>query len=460
MAIPSVNLFANQPGGGAVTALNGLNALSNSMNLEKVSRAKAKYAEQVTLADIMSKMAYANLIGLQPAGKILANENAFLSLNDKQKNELIQTFRNASMRNHAGNSLNQIPVSNAVNSSDPFPEWVKNTFKGFLGGGNKQESNPINAINIPQDSPTAANNALQTSPISQVEPTNTQPQDNLPDESEENKYYQEWFKTPEGMAEIAKEEKGNFPSGEEIIKWGRSRPRNGNNLEIEVKKGQGKPPTFAETVGQQKGIIKQSEKLGDIRAESQKELDQDYQQALQLKQPFQKLNKIIMTPSFQKARQLPGFQKLQLNIKSKIGTEEEQKIIGEFQAAARNVVAATVKGFGGRILASEIPLSESMKLGDDDTIGVMIGKAPVIEEFNEMILRRSRLASKLIEKYHISKGDALEQADEMIDGEAVRQQVANELKPKPTEEDFIHMMQKYGISKEEVKKRLKARGVL
>lgn len=230
-------------------------------------------------------------------------------------------------------------------------------------------------------------------------------------------------------------------------------------IDLTLKEGQkGKhEPTYAEKTGQHLGVIEEGKESGKNRATSRKELDQEYQQALQLKAPFQKLNSIISNPVFQKLRQLPGFQKLQMDTKAQIGNKEEQKLIGEFQAAARNVVAATVKGFGGRILASEIPLSESMKISEKDPIGVMLGKAPVIEEFNEFTLQRARLASKLMKEYHLDKGEALEKADKLVDGKAIRRQIDNELNP-ISEEDIDYTAKQNGINREDVIKRLKSEG--
>ena len=147
-----------------------------------------------------------------------------------------------------------------------------------------------------------------------------------------------------------------------------------------------------------------------------------------------------------------------MNTKANIGTKEEQKLIGQFQAAAQNVVASTVKGFGGRILASEIPLAESMKLNANDPIGVMLGKAPVIESFNEMTLQRSKIASQLMKKFHLDKGEALAQADQMVDGDAIRKKVENELESPITDDDINTTAREMGMTREQVIQRLKEEG--
>jgi hypothetical protein len=64
-----------------------------------------------------------------------------------------------------------------------------------------------------------------------------------------------------------------------------------------------------------------------------------------------------------------------------------------------------------------------------------------------------------MDKYHINKLQASEMADKQFDGERIRQDIHNSLNPKPNDTDIKHMAEKYKITEDEVKKRLKAKGV-
>jgi len=439
MALPLPRVVADVgPGGGLVTAMGGMNSLANDMLLRQMNQIKKQYLPTTMQAEASSKLAYANLMGPQFLAKLLGNDAAVANMGDPAARAALEKAVGAGMGQGSGaNIFNQMqqgghPTGIGQPGTNSLSGWFADKLKSAFGNSPKQTSNPFaqsNSLPGQYDDTAEASSAPQ--PLNNT--PSRRPKDGVSVEGEQ------WYNR-----------KGEPVYDEEV-----STPDESMNLELTKRQ---KPKSYAENTGQYKGIVEEGKELGKIRATSKKELDQDYQQALQLKQPFQKLNSIITNPVFQKLRQLPGFQNLQMNLKANIGNEEEQKLIGEFQAAAQNVVASTVKGFGGRILASEIPLAESMKLNKNDTIGVMLGKAPVIEAFNEMTLQRSKLASKLIKEYHMDKGEALENADAMLDGDDIRKQVEKQLSPGPTEEDYRHMMQKYGISKEEVKNRLKSRG--
>jgi len=72
-----------------------------------------------------------------------------------------------------------------------------------------------------------------------------------------------------------------------------------------------------------------------------------------------------------------------------------------------------------------------MKINKHEDTDVMLGKLPVLEEFNELTLQRAKVASELIEKYHINKGKALVQANELINGDAIREKIQKEFEALP-----------------------------
>ncbi len=444
MAIPSVNLLSNQPGGGLVAALGGINALSNNRLLRDINRVKAQYAPMTTQAEALSKLAYANMMGPQFLAKAINNPGFLASLSEDQKNAASNAIYRAGSGQGTGlNSINNLPMQPPAPAHLNPLTWIADKLKN--GFENRPSINSL--ASSPEVQNTMPSPQMNREPMNEPQaPESRQTMPREDGETDESLAYEDWLNSPEGQKEVAKGDSANIPDKNKILKRWYSKKANEEH-----------EPTWAERTGQHLGVVEEGKEAGKIRATARKELDQEYQQALQLKAPFEKLNSIITNPTFQKLRQIPGFQQLQMTGKANFGTQEEQKIIGQFQAAAKNVVAATVKGFGGRILASEIPLSESMKLSDKDTIGVMLGKLPTVKEFNELTLQRARLASKLMKEYHLDKGDALEQADKLVDGKAIREQVKNELNP-ISDEDIDFTAKQMGLTREQVIKRLRAEG--
>lgn len=516
MAIPSVNMLSNQPGGGMNVAMKANNALANENILRQINEIKKQYAPETTQADINSKNAYAALVGLQPLSNIYRNKMAYDNVPDATKAEMNNRFLKAGGvgevpfpdQRNSNNSLNQAPQHYSgvgEPSSNSFSGWAKSAFRNLVGQPSQQSSNPMAQTYSGNQSQQGINPKVGNvmAGIAHVEsggaknPYSLIGRDtgkgdhalgkyqvlasNVPEWTQEalgqKMTPQEFLSSPDAQEKVAQYmvnkhlQAGRSPqdigsiwfTGKSLAEAGNVKDAYGTTPTQYVNKmnegmNQNAGKTWAETTGAQQGIIKEGEKLGEIRATSKKELDQDYQQALQLKAPLDKIASIITKPAFQNLRNLPGFQSLQMDAKANIGSREEQDLIGKFQAAAQNVVAATVKGFGGRILASEIPLSESMKLSKKDTIGVMLGKLPVVQEFNEMTLQRSRIASQLMKKYHLDKGDALEEADKMVDGDTIRKKAERQLESPITDDDIETTAKEMGMTKEQVIKRLRDEG--
>ncbi len=458
MASPWVKSFGNEPGGGLNFVMKANNALANENVLRQINQIKKQYEPATLQANAASKLAYSNLMYPQFMAKLMQNPGFLGNTSEEQKRNYLKMLEAAGMGQGTGmNAFNQMQGGQGGGalsgigqpSTNSFSERIKNAFHSLVGQKPQQQSGGNNSLNMPSQGYDNSSNpgvsAEGPGPIDSGSPFVGR-QGHKPHPANQ--------KQPKGGVMIEGQQwydkNGNPVYDEEVDISGDP------TMNLKLTKGK-KNKTYAEKTGEYKGIVEEGKELGRIRAASKKELDQDYQQALQLKQPFERLTKIITNPTFQNLRNIPGVQKLQMNGKATFGTPEEKKLIGEFQAAARQVVSATVKGFGGRILASEIPLSESMKLSDNDSIEAMLGKAPVIEEFNEMTLQRSRIASKLMKDYHLDKGDALEQADKMVDGEKIRNKIETELNP-ISEDDIAHTAKENGMTREQVIQRLKAEG--
>jgi hypothetical protein len=451
MAIPSVNLFANQPGGGLTYARGGINALANNRALRKYNEAKGEYAPMSLRAEAASKLAYANLMAPQFLAKAMQDPYFMGNLSEEQKAMVKNLVYNAGTGQGTGNAVAQLP--NAPQQNQSHSGSFINALKNIFGIGNPQQTMPqqgSNAINMPPQQ-------------AQVQPQQQQPQQNtVPIQNNGESFAQVQGSAvddkgrpvdnngrpiPEPTAEEL-QSLDDFSKGNPPIKM---TVNTGNKAPI-------KPGTYAKKGGEFQGKFEEEKEMGKIRAKQRGELDNQVEQAIASEAPVKHLGEIIKNPMFQNMRKFPWFQKQQLGIKATNGSREEQKLIGDFQTTAMKAVAETIKSFGGRILDKEVTLANDMKISPNDTIGVIIGKYPSIVAFNEMTKQRASIASKIMKEEGASKGEALQRADKQVNGEAIRDRVEKDIEGYPSREDIEHTAKVRNISPEEVIKRLKAAG--
>jgi len=463
MQIPLPKVVADVgPGGPGVTTANAINSLADANILRQMNEIKKQYLPLTTQADAASKIAYANMMGPQFVAKVLGNENLLAGMGDANAKAALAKVLGAGMgQGGVGglNTLNQMPqggggLGQSIGNS--LSGWLADRFKNFIGGSqgvSPQLNSTMQGIAHVESGGSQHPYSLIGRDTGKGDHALGKYQilgENVPSWTKEALGYSmtpnEFLASPEAQDKTAAYmqnkllKAGYSPqdvasiwfTGKPLAKAGNVHDSYGTTPSEYIKRfneGINKlaDKTIAESAADFQGIKAQGAESGKIRAKSQDELDNEYQKALNIKTPLDNIGKLIANPKFQNIRNLPGFQKLQLNAKANFGNKEEQKLIGQWQQAARDIVANTVKGFGGSILASEIPLAESMKLADSDTNGVLMGKWPAIKAFNEMTLLRSIIASKLIEQKHLNKGEALEMANQMIDGDAIRKQAEKQL---------------------------------
>jgi len=424
MALPLPRVVADvQAGGPLVTSMMGTNELTKS-NLENaIKRVEAQYKPITTQAEAASKLAYANLMGPQFVAKMLGNQDIAANLSQPQLENAISTSYRAGTGQGSGNAMmgNMMQPNNMPDPlQNPIMALIAKGIQSLRGGTQQQGMQPQNAMQQgaqPQGMMQQGGNNLLSSPVlssqdrqavSQLQP---------------------------GQSYVVQ---GNQPQAP-------SAPAG----------------TYFERAARASDIKEEGKELGKKRAEAIDDMDQQYQQAVQAEVPVKRLMDISQSPVFMNMRnKIPFFQDKQLTALSKIGTPEEQKLIGDFVTSTTNAVANTVNSFGGRALVKEFDIGERMKISPNDTWNVMVGKLGSIGTYNEMTKQRARLASQLMEKEHINRGDALERADKMVDGAAIRKSIEQKLDPKPSAEDILYMANKYNTTPDEIKRRLKARGKL
>jgi hypothetical protein len=398
----------NAPAGSFQEGAKNANALSAQMLENKMQQIKNQYAPITLPAEAASKLAYANLMGPQFLAKLMGNESAVANLSQPQRDQALDIAYKAGTGQGMTNPLAGI-LQNAPQQQNPLMKLLNGIGSMFGGGQQPQQQ---------QNMPQQMNQQIVQSP-------NLSNQDRA------------------GIQNLQ-------PGGSYVVQ--------GNNAPQNNIPSQG---DYFEKAGKEKGKIKQGEESGTLRAKAIEDLDQQYQQAIQAEVPVQHLIDMTQDPVFMNMRnKIPFFQDKQLKALAKIGTPQEQKAVGDFLTTTTNAVANTVNSFGGRALVKEFDIADRMKISPDDTWNVMVGKLGSIATFNEMTKKRSRIASRLMQDEHLNRGEAMERADKMIDGKAIRKSVEDQLSLKPNDEDIKYMADKYNISIEEVKKRLKKKGHL
>ncbi len=424
MAIPSVEQFSQQPGGGLAYAMRGLNALTQSNLENQIKSVQAQYAPLTTQAQAFSKLAYANLMGPQFMAKLLNNPDIAANLTKDQLNNALKTIYSAGTTGATGTSGSvfmpqgtpQIPISN----SNSLSSMLINRFKslGLSEGG----------------SPSLQSDA-QPSPQYQPQPqAQTQPVLSQPNVGQVN------------QTGITPENNQTIPA-EPVI------PDSGTN-------------TYFEKAGRAAGIKKEGEELGKQRALAIGDLGKQYVQDSEAMAPLIHLGELTNSPVFAKLKsENPLFLSMQQKALSKIGTPEEQKIIGDFIVSTKTAIANTVNSFHGRAMAKEFDFANMMKVSDNDTLGTMIGKLESLMTFKQATMNRNEIARDLMSApYHMNEGDAYQQANKSVDMQAIRKNIGKTLnaqqKVNVTDEDINFMAKKYNISRDEVNRRLKAKGII
>lgn len=412
MGLPLPKVVADVgPGGPLLTSMNALNDY-------RINAAKARYAPLSLQAKALSEAAYSNLLGPQYLAKFMGNDSILANLTDDQKNAILSRVTNAGIgQSNANNALSQGFNQPSGNS---LLNLLHDKFMNAFGGQGSQQP---------------------TSPPSQP-----------PMQPMQSQQSQQSQQTPQ-MSDNSAVMNNPGASLQDQQNMGNMRP--GDNYTV-----QGNPSTFAENIGKYKGVVGEGQESGKIRAQDIKDLNDTYFNAQTKQSTLDDINNMIGSPEIREIRQLPLAGRHEMGYYAKLGTPEQQQLVGRLYAQMGNVVKDSAGDFKGQFRSGEQQLLNGMKPNPGDTVDTMIGKTESLSVMNKMLMERTRLTSELMSRNHINKLQAQEEADKRLNGNAIRRQVHNTLNPKPTEDDIKHMMEKYKYSRDEVMKRLKAKGIL
>jgi hypothetical protein len=208
-------------------------------------------------------------------------------------------------------------------------------------------------------------------------------------------------------------------------------------------------PTWAENIANQKSLEAEGAELGKARGQAISELGKEYRQDAEAIVPLDRMVQLIKTPEFQQMKStIPFYQDLQMKGLSKIGDRNLQKMIGDYIIDSRSAIANTVNTFKGRAMAKEFDFANTMKVNDNDTLGVIIGKLESLLTFKTATMQRNDIAANLMEKYHYNEGKAYKLANEQVDMDKIRSNIESRLSLAPDTISVYRNGKEYRIPKE------------
>lgn len=412
MALPLPKVVADTgPGGGLVTAMGGMNSLSNDMLLRQINAVKAQYAPLTAQADAASKLAYANLMGPQFLAKLMGNEDILASMTPEQQNQALKIVYRAGSGQGTGNALlGSQPISQAQVGGNPLAmpspqknpslsSWIIDKMKNIFSGDQQQGAAPQQSINA--------------------------------------------FSQQPGLSEQDQQAISNMKPGDSYVVQGKgnnsgySYDQNNNNVvatpaQIDAavnKQSDTNQNSFAENAGTYAGIKEEGKEAGKIRAQDIKELNDIVFNADTKLATLNDLNDMIASPEMREIRQLPLAGSHELSWYAREGTPAQQQLVGRIRSQMGNVIKDSSRDFAGQFRKGEQQLLSGMKANDSDTIDTMIGKQESLTTMAKLLRERAALTSKYMTEGHINKLQAQDIADKQLDGAAIRNQIHDKLNP-------------------------------
>ena len=410
MALPLPRVVADVgPGGPLVTAMGGMNSLANDMILRQMNQIKRQYLPSTLSAEAASKLAYANLMGPQFMAKLLQNPGAVANMGDSAAKQAIQRVVGAGMGQGTGNALMQLPqMPQGVGqpSTNTFSGWLQNSLKGLMGANAQKNGNALGG-SASNPSQYNAPPKMADAPAPRSHPS-ARPTGGVSIEGEQ------WY-----------DKDGNPVYGDE------PEP----TMDLELTKGQ-RPPSYAENTGRYEGTVEEGKVLGKHRADVINEIGE---QQLALSNTGANLDRIIEDindPKFMELRKdFPFYQDMQLTALSKVGSPEQQEMIGNFIADVKSFAGATVNSFKGQSMKREFDYADQLKPNENDTVNTARGKLTALKALKEIAEQKNDIILDLTQNQHMNLGDAVKQANKMVDVKAIDRDVKKLTSPMITLKD-------------------------
>lgn len=394
--------------------LPNMNELSIPAKLAQLNELQKQHLEneyypQNAMAKNASQLAYANLMGPQFLAKLIGNPAILSNTPEDQKSALLQKLYAA-----AGQKGNN-PFNQEGSQPASLSGFLTNKLKGLFDNDEKPVGqNPFSSANLSQQDQNA---------ISGMKP---------------------------GDSYVIKGNQNNNDDDQSFH----------DPLDLIPTPNSSSKPTFAENQGKYQGVVEEGKKSGQIRAQDIKDLNDIVFNGQTTQTTLDNLSNILGSKEFEQIRQIPLAGQHELSYYAKFGTPEQQNMIGQYYTLTGNIIKDSARDFAGQFRKGEQQLLSGMKPSPSDTVDVARGKTESLSVMQKMLTERAKLTSEIMSKYHSNKLEAQELADKHINGNQIRSQIHNRLNPKPTDSDIDFMAKKYSISADEVRNRLKKKGLL
>ena len=169
------------------------------------------------------------------------------------------------------------------------------------------------------------------------------------------------------------------------------------------------------------------------------------------------IKSIVNDPVLEQIRKHPNLGHYEVEYYRKNGTPEQKSLIARFDVAANKLIADTAKGLNTRFTDKDLALAREMKINDTDTLEAMKSKAESLIYLHDIGKERLEKALDISSTRRVSPFSAIKQADALIDGNKIREQIkkqisssSKELPSGITEEDMKATQQITGLSRDQI----------
>lgn len=380
---PMPTLEQGSPFGGVLS-----NMIAKRLAMAKAQEAEAEvpYAGISKLADVLSKSAYASAVTPQFQAKLLENPNILPNITDPKKrlDTILNYTNNANLNAGLYPTINNelMKISNQQNQPGLL---------GQLGQGIKNLFTSNQGLQ-----PVLTNNVQST-----AQPMVQQPSPTVPAQTTEP--------TSQGAAPATSQT---------------------NAISSEANDFQQRTMRYQQLTEQAKSA---GRTFGANQENAINDLNSQYWDSSNYLSSIHEMNKTITNPIFQNIVDVPFASQHSIGWYKNMGSKAQQELIGNFLGEQSQLIRNFVTQFKGQSSKKEIDLAESSKVNEKDMPSVMVGKQQSLTYLTTLANQRLALTAEIMAKEGLRQTDALKKADTLLNGDAIRKQVSNELHPSKKE---------------------------
>lgn len=176
-----------------------------------------------------------------------------------------------------------------------------------------------------------------------------------------------------------------------------------------------------------KAQLEYNKKLNQKEAETFAQMQEEGIKGISGQPKYNELKSIVTDPVFESIRQHPMFPRLELAALKAKGSKEQQELIGRFENITNEIVVDMAKNMNSRFTNKDLDLAQQMKISEKDNYNSARAKAETILFLHELGQQRLEKALQLIEETRMSPFNAFKQADALIDGDKIREQIRRDM---------------------------------